>query len=90
MHSEDETLKHKLRLQAERWRRHRSAGTLGLLVTGGTVGLLFVLPLVGGAYLGRWLDGRESGYSMRWTLNGILLGLGLGIFNVVRFFREHR
>jgi ATP synthase protein I len=54
----------------------------------GTLGLLFVLPLVGGAYLGRWLDSLAEGYSVRWTLSMILLGVFLGGVNVYLFIRE--
>ncbi len=54
----------------------------------GTLGLLFVLPLVGGAYLGRWLDSLVSGYSIRWTMSLIFLGLVIGAFNVYRFIRD--
>ena len=38
----------------------------GLLVTGGTVGLLFTVPILIGAYCGRWIDAQLSGYSVRW------------------------
>jgi ATP synthase protein I len=55
----------------------------------GTLGLLFVLPVVGGAYLGRWLDGMMEGYSMRWTLSLISLGIVIGAINVYLFVREH-
>jgi len=55
----------------------------------GTLGLLFVLPVVGGAYLGRWLDSLLEGYSMRWTLSLIFLGIVIGGFNVYLFVREH-
>lgn len=55
----------------------------------GTLGLLFVLPLVAGAYLGRWLDGLMEGYSMRWTLSLIFLGIVIGAVNVYLFVREH-
>jgi ATP synthase protein I len=48
----------------------------------GTLGLVFVLPVVGGAYLGRWLDNLSAGYSMRWTLSLLFLGLAAGAFNV--------
>ena len=54
----------------------------------GTLGLLLVLPVVVGAYLGRWLDGQVEGYSMRWTLSLILLGVGVGMFNLYRFIKE--
>ena len=48
----------------------------------GVLGLVFVLPVVAGAYLGRWLDGLMEGYSMRWTLSLIFLGLVVGAVNV--------
>jgi ATP synthase protein I len=44
---------------------------------------------VGGAYLGSWLDGLQAGYSVRWSVNLILLGLALGVLNVVLFIRKH-
>jgi ATP synthase protein I len=54
----------------------------------GTLGLLFVLPVVVGAYLGHWLDSMASGYSMRWTLSLILLGVFIGAVNVYLFVKE--
>ena len=54
----------------------------------GTLGLLFVLPIIGGAYLGRWLDGMMAGYSLRWTLSMIMLGLVVGGVNVYLYVRE--
>jgi len=55
----------------------------------GLLALLLVVPVVAGAYLGRWLDGQNAGYSVRWTVSLILVGLGAGIYNVYRFIREH-
>ncbi len=55
----------------------------------GVLALLLVIPLVIGAYLGNWLDSLNEGYSVRWTVSLILLGLGIGIFNVYWFIREH-
>lgn len=89
MTRDDERLRGTLGRQIERLRRARPAGVLGLLVTGGTAGLLLMVPVVIGAYLGRWLDEQAAGYSVRWTLNLILLGLAVGVFNVVAFFRGH-
>jgi ATP synthase protein I len=43
---------------------------------------------VGGAYLGIWLDGLVSGYSTRWTMSLILLGIFIGGLNVYLFIRE--
>ena len=54
----------------------------------GTVGLLIVLPVVGGAYLGSWLDGLASDYSSRWTVSLILIGIFIGALNVFLFIRE--
>ena len=54
----------------------------------GTLGLVFVLPVVGGAYLGRWLDSLAAGYSIRWTVSLILLGVMLGMINVYLLIRE--
>ena len=54
----------------------------------GTLGLVFVLPVVGGAYLGRWLDGLASGYSIRWTVSLILLGVMVGMINVYLLIRD--
>ena len=54
----------------------------------GTLGLLFVLPVVGGAYLGHWLDNLVEGYSVRWTMSLILLGVIIGALNVYLFVRE--
>jgi ATP synthase protein I len=60
---------------------------LGVMLYGGTLGLLFVVPVIAGAYLGRWLDTLQPGYSVRWTVSLILLGLAVGAFNVYRFLR---
>ena len=54
----------------------------------GTLGLLFVLPVVIGAYLGDWLDGLRPGYSVTWTVSLVVLGVIVGAFNVYLFIRE--
>jgi len=54
----------------------------------GTAGLVLVLPVVAGAYLGRWIDSLLPGYSFQWTLSLILVGLALGIVNLWLLFRE--
>jgi ATP synthase protein I len=75
-----------LRRLAEKERR--PATFVGILFYGGTLGLLLVVPIVAGAYLGRWLDSLAAGYSVRWTVSLIVLGVALGVYNVVRFIRE--
>jgi ATP synthase protein I len=54
----------------------------------GTLGLLFVLPVLGGAYLGSWLDSLVAGYSTRWTVSLILVGVMVGAVNVYLFLKE--
>lgn len=71
-------------LRAERER----PTVLGQTAYLGTLGLLLVLPVIGGAYLGRWLDGMLEGYSIRWTISFIFLGLVIGGFNVYLLIRE--
>lgn len=60
---------------------------LGQTVYIGTLGLLFVLPVVGGAYLGRWLDSLAAGYSVRWTVSLILVGVVVGAVNNYLFIK---
>ena len=60
---------------------------IGQTVYAGTLGLLFVLPVIGGAYLGKWLDSLATGYSVRWTVSLILLGVVAGALNSYLFIR---
>ena len=88
---DEEQLQRSIKNQARRIaqaERDRST-LLGQTVFLGTLALLFVLPLVGGAYLGHWLDTRAPGYSYRWTMIGLLAGLALGVVNVYAFIRRH-
>jgi ATP synthase protein I len=55
-----------------------------LASTIGMGGWLFVLPVVGGAYLGRYLD-RSHAKGISWTMTFIILGIAAGIFNVWKF-----
>ncbi len=71
--------------QADRDRPTLLAQTVFL----GTLALLFVLPVVGGAYLGHWLDGTQPGYSYRWTMIGLAAGIALGAVNVYAYIRKH-
>lgn len=54
----------------------------------GTLGLVLILPVIGGAYLGLWLDSMADAYSMRWTLSLLLLGLLIGAINVYLLIKE--
>jgi ATP synthase protein I len=54
----------------------------------GTLGLVMVLPIVGCAYLGHWLDSLVAGYSARWTLSLLFAGVVLGVFNVYFLIKD--
>jgi ATP synthase protein I len=86
----EDPLARAVRRQADRRRKaEKESGTLlGQTVYLGTLGLMFVLPVVGGAYLGVWLDDLFAGYSVRWTISLILLGVFVGGVNVYLFIRE--
>ena len=62
---------------------------LGQSVYLGSLGLVFVLPLIAGAYLGLWLDNMMDGYSLRWTLSLIVIGLVIGVMNVYLLIKEY-
>jgi len=70
--------------KAERARRTLLANTIYL----GTLGLIFVLPVIAAAYLGNWLDNRIKGYSFSWTITLIVLGVFVGAVDVYLFVRE--
>jgi ATP synthase protein I len=55
----------------------------------GTLALLFVLPVVGGAYLGHWIDSQLAGYSYRWTVSLLMTGVFIGGMNVYLYIRKN-
>ena len=88
--STNEQLRKRVEQQARRMKQaEKDRPTLiSQTVYMGTLGLVFVLPVVGGAYLGRWLDGLVEGYSVRWTLSMLFLGVIIGAANVYLLIRE--
>jgi len=86
----DRQLTRKVDTQVERMKRAaRERRTIMAQTTYlGTLGVLFILPVIAGAYLGRWLDERLAGYSIHWTLSLIILGVVLGAVNVYLFVKE--
>ncbi len=54
----------------------------------GMLGLVMVLPVIGGVYLGHWLDDMVEGYSTHWTLSLLFAGLVMGIFNVYFLIKD--
>ena|GEM_PF-148313 len=72
-------------LKAEQDRSTLMAQTVYL----GMVGLLFVLPVIAGAYLGLWLDSQQTkDYSISWTISLIFVGVFVGGTNVYLFFKK--
>ncbi|GAB5605766.1 AtpZ/AtpI family protein [Sideroxyarcus sp. TK5] len=90
MSDEQEKLEEQVEKAAKRLERAEKERSTVLAQTAyvGVLGLLFVLPVVGGAYLGNWIDGLFEGYSMRWTMSLIFLGIVAGAVNVYYFIRE--
>lgn len=86
----NDELRKRVEMQARRMKKaERERPTLwAQTVYIGTLGVLFVLPVVGGAYLGLWLDERAAGFSGHWTPLLIGLGIVLGAVNVYLFVRE--
>lgn len=54
----------------------------------GTIGFIFILPVIIGAYLGVWLDNKLSGFSISWTISLIITGVFIGAINVYLFIKE--
>jgi ATP synthase protein I len=90
--SDPEQLPREVERQAEQLRRAQREHRTVLRQTAfiGTLGLLLALPLVGGAWLGSWLDGLSSGDSTGWTLSLMFTGLAIGVINVYLFIRDHQ
>jgi len=87
---QQEKLRKQVEQQARRIKQaeHDRPNLIGQTIYLGTLGLMFVLPVIAGAYLGRWLDSMAPGYSISWTVSLILLGVVIGMFNVYYFIKE--
>jgi len=88
--SSEKKLKNQVERQARRLQKaEKERPTLiAQTVYAGMLGLLFVLPVIGGAYLGNWIDNQFSGYSVRWTTSLIILGVMIGGMNVYLYLKE--
>jgi ATP synthase protein I len=91
MNKREHSLQKQVERQARRMKQaeHDRPTLIGQTVYLGTLGLVFVLPVVVGAYLGRWLDNLATDYSTRWTLSLIFLGLVIGAINAYLLIREN-
>lgn len=83
-------LKNKIDAQIKRIKKAEqdSPNLLSQTVYIGTLGLVMILPVILGVYLGRWLDGLVEGYSMRWTLSLLFTGVVIGAFNVYFLIKD--
>ncbi|MEQ1636658.1 MAG: AtpZ/AtpI family protein [Methylococcales bacterium] len=88
--TQQQELKKQIENQIKRIKKaeHERPNLLSQTIYIGTLGLVMVLPIVGGAYLGHWLDSLVTGYSTRWTLSLLFAGVVLGMFNVYFLIRE--
>lgn len=83
-------LKKKIESQVKRMKKAEQdrPNLLSQTIYIGTLGLVMVLPIIGGAYLGHWLDNQMEGFSTRWTLSLLFTGLIIGIFNVYFLIKD--
>jgi ATP synthase protein I len=82
----EETVQKRVRRMKQAEKERRSL--LGQSVYLGTLGIMFVLPVVLGAYFGQWLDSLSKGYEVHWTVSMIMLGVIIGAINVYFFVRD--
>jgi ATP synthase protein I len=85
-----EELKKQVERQARRMKKaeREQPDLIGQTIYMGTLGILFVLPVIVGVYLGHWLDSQAEGYSVGWTMSLMLVGIVTGALNVYLFIRE--
>ncbi|MDX1810862.1 MAG: AtpZ/AtpI family protein, partial [Gammaproteobacteria bacterium] len=82
-------LQSKVDLQVERIKdaeKHQAtwfASTIYL----GSLGIVFILPVIFGAYLGSWLDKQLAEYSVGWTTSLVIVGVFIGGMNVYLMIR---
>ena len=90
MNNYKNNLKQHVDRQARRMKKaeHEQTNIMAQTVYVGMLGLLFILPVVGGAYLGLWLDRHVTSFSGYWTTSLIVLGVLIGGVNVYLFIRE--
>lgn len=88
--TDNKDIKKHIERQARRMKKaeHDQPTLIAQTVFIGTLGLIFVLPVVAGAYFGNWLDNQMTGYSVGWTSSLIILGVFIGGVNIYLFIRD--
>ena len=76
-HSNDDEFAREIGKQADRRQKSRGSSVWQGLAQVGTIGWMVTMPAVGGAMLGRWIDGRY-GTGIFWTLALLTGGLVVG------------
>ncbi len=79
-----------VRLHSERqrrWLREGEGSVARHLAQIGVLGWIVVVPMLLGAFLGRWIDGvRDSG--IFWTAPLLLIGLGIGCWSAWKWMQD--
>jgi ATP synthase protein I len=86
--SNQKQLKDKIENQVKRIKKAEQHDQGPNLPSLGTLGLVMILPIIGGVYLGHWLDDMVEGYSTHWTLSLLFLGIVIGFFNVYFLIKD--
>jgi ATP synthase protein I len=89
--SEDEQLKLAAMRDVQRLQQqgHKHSMLRYSVFLGGLASMM-VVPVIGGAYLGRWLDSQYQGYSTRWTVSMIVIGIAMGTYNIWHTIRNRK
>ena len=90
--NDHQRLKEQVEQQAHRMKQaeHDRHTLLAQTTYLGTLGLVLVLPIIVGAYLGDWLDSRLPGFSVNWTISLIIVGVFIGAVNAWLLIRGRK
>lgn len=83
--SKDDILRHAKRMKSNR--ENPGPSPLRGIGTFGMIGWSIVVPTVGGAFLGRWLD-RAYPQTFSWTIALIIGGVVVGAFIVMGWIKK--